>query len=305
MKEFQDGDPLFGAMMHAIANLWPNGTAVLSGCAPTGSGSARQVTVAGGTVVINGTVVSISQQTKTLDAATFDRYDLVSVNASGQAVVTKGVDTRRVPPVPANSVPIAICLVETGTTTLPADRIYDARMDALRVSALTIDADKDWAGKDITNVGVITGQGIEATQKKSYAYSDNVIHMVSGQACSTGSTTPMLVHTATVPQGYMTSKFRLKIDHMCPGHEGSIRGGYVRITMNDRSIGEKGFFNSESDGWQTFTVEVDGVEPGTVFKTYVWSNTYGWTAPNCIKDFRICGDEETYVRRFGSPDITW
>ena len=155
MKTFQDGDPLFGAMMHAIANLWPNGTAVLSGCAPTGSGSARQVTVAGGTVVINGTVVSISQQTKTLDAATFDRYDLVSINTSGQAIVTKGVDTRRVPPVPANSVPIAICLVETGATTLPADRIYDARMDALRVSALTIDADKNWNGKAITNMGYI------------------------------------------------------------------------------------------------------------------------------------------------------
>jgi len=135
MKEFQDGDPLFGVMMHAIANLWPNGTAVLSGCAPTGSGSARQVTVAGGTVVINGTVVSISQQTKTLDAATFDRYDLVSINTSGQAIVTKGVDTRRVPPVPANTVPIAICLVETGQTALPTDRIYDTRMNVGAITA--------------------------------------------------------------------------------------------------------------------------------------------------------------------------
>ena len=156
MKEFQDGDPLFGAMMHAIANLWPNGTAVLSGCAPTGSGSARQVTVAGGTVVINGTVVSISQQTKTLDAATFDRYDLVSINTSGQAIVTKGVDTRRVPPVPANSVPIAICLVETGQTALPTDRIYDTRMDAFRLSSLNINADKNWNRKNITNLGKIS-----------------------------------------------------------------------------------------------------------------------------------------------------
>jgi len=156
MKTFQDGDPLFGAMMHAIANLWPNGTAVLSGCAPTGSGSARQVTVAAGTVAINGAVVSVSQQTKTLDAASFDRYDLVSINTSGTAVVTKGVDARRVPPVPANSVPIAICLVETGQAALPADRIYDARMDALRVSALTIDTDKNWAGKNITNLGKIS-----------------------------------------------------------------------------------------------------------------------------------------------------
>ncbi|KAF5071358.1 hypothetical protein DSECCO2_213420 [anaerobic digester metagenome] len=156
MKEFSDGDPLFGVMVNAIANLWPNGTAPLSGCTPTGSGAARQVTVAAGSVVINGTVRSVSQQTKTLDAATFDRYDLISVNTSGTVVVTKGTEERRVPALPANSVPIAICLIETGQTTLPADRIYDTRMDALRLSALNINADKNWNGKNITNLGKIS-----------------------------------------------------------------------------------------------------------------------------------------------------
>lgn len=156
MKTFQDGDPLFGVMMNAIANLWPNGTAVLSGCTPTGSGAARQITVAAGSVVINGTVRSVSQQTKTLDAAAFDRYDLISVNTSGTAVVTKGTEERRVPALPANSVPVAVCLIETGQTTLPADRIYDSRMDALRLSVLNIDADKNWGGKNITNVGTIS-----------------------------------------------------------------------------------------------------------------------------------------------------
>lgn len=138
MKTFQDGDPLFGAMMNAIANLWPNGTAVLSGNAPTGSGSARQVTVAAGSVVIGGTVRPVSQQTKTLDAAAFDRYDLLSVNSSGTVVVTKGTEERRVPALPANSVPIAICLIEVGQTTLPADRIHDARLLASQVVAAAL-----------------------------------------------------------------------------------------------------------------------------------------------------------------------
>ena len=170
MKEFQDGDPLFGAMMHAIANLWPNGTAVLSGCAPTGSSTARQITVASGTVVIDGTGVSVSQQTKTLDAATFDRYDLVSINTSGVAVVTKGTEERRVPAIPANTVPIAICLIETGQAALPADRIYDTRMDVMRLFAITIDADKNWNSKNITNVGAITANSFMAETIRQRTY---------------------------------------------------------------------------------------------------------------------------------------
>lgn len=138
MKTFQDGDPLFGVMMNAIANLWPNGTAVLSGCTPTGSGAARQVTVAAGSVVINGTVRSVSQQTKTLDAAAFDRYDLISVNSSGAVIVTKGTEERRVPALPANSAPVAVCLIEAGQTTLPTDRIHDARLLASQVVAAAL-----------------------------------------------------------------------------------------------------------------------------------------------------------------------
>jgi len=135
MKTFNDGDPLFGVMMNAVAQLWPAGTAVLSGCTQTGSGAALEITVATGSVVINGTTISVSQQTKTLDAATFDRYDLISVDTSGTVVVTKGTEERRVPALPANSVPVAVCLIETGQTTLPADRIYDARLLASLVIA--------------------------------------------------------------------------------------------------------------------------------------------------------------------------
>ena len=213
MKTFQDGDPLFGAMMHAIANLWPNGTAVLSGCAPTGSGSARQVTVAAGTVAINGAVVSVSQQTKTLDAASFDRYDLVSINTSGVAVVTKGTEERRVPVIPANTVPIAICLIETGQAALPTDRIYDTRMLVPHVVAghLTLEGDLSLAG-DLSLSGEIVSSGktvvnesgkIEADGAFSILYPDS--SRSSANLCAQNLTTYSTTSTSFVKLSTLTA----------------------------------------------------------------------------------------------------
>jgi hypothetical protein len=218
MKTFQDGDPVFGVMMNAIANLWPNGTAVLSGCTPTGSGAARQVTVAAGTVVIGGTVRSVSQQTKTLDAATFDRYDLISVNTSGTVVVTKGTEERRVPALPANSVPIAICLVETGQTTLPADRIYDSRVDALRLSVLNIDADKDCNGRNFTNLGYITANKIRP--------------VASTEVRASGET------SCTIPAVYMEGTVLIKAQALA-SQVGTVKiNGVVAFTWGPSSSGE-------------------------------------------------------------------
>jgi len=79
---------------------------------------------------------------------------------------------------------------------------------ASKLSGTDIDTDKDWGGKNITNVGIITGRGLQATQKKSYAVSDTVIHAVPGEV-GAQTTSPQTTHTATVPPGYMTSKFRV------------------------------------------------------------------------------------------------
>jgi hypothetical protein len=165
---------------------------------------------------------------------------------------------------------------------------------ASKLSGTDIDTDKDWNGKNITNVGVITGRGLQATQKKSYAVSDTVIHTVPGEV-SAQTESPMTTHTATVPPGYMTSKFRIKFDYRGP------TGGYARLLRNGRQVGEKLTF---IDGtWATYSVDLDDVEPGTVFQVQAWGMSYGDTS--YTRDLRICGEEETYIRTIGSSDVTW
>lgn len=164
------------------------------------------------------------------------------------------------------------------------------------LSGTDIDADKNWNGKNITNVGIITGRGLQATQKKSYAVSDTVIHAVPGEV-GARATSPQTTHAATVPQGYMTSKFRVKFDY----HGNGARACYARLLRNGRQVGDDlAFYDTE---WTTYSVDLDDVEPGTVFQVQAWARDWGDTS--YTRDLRICGEVETYIRTIGSPDVTW
>ena len=173
----------------------------------------------------------------------------------------------------------------------------DTELDkALKISGTTIDADKNWNGKNITNVGIITGRGLQATQKKSYAASDTVIHTVPGEV-GARATSPQTTHAATVPQGYMTSKFRIKFDY----HGNGQRLCYARLLRNGRQVGDGlGFYDTN---WTTYSVDLDDVEPGTVFLVQAWARDWGDTS--YTRDLRICGEVETYIRTIGSSDVTW
>jgi len=195
-------------------------------------------------------------------------------------------------------------MVYSPTTWAADDVISSAKLNKIEqgvktatlLSGTDIDVDKDWGGKNITNVGIITGRGLQATQKKSYAVSDTVIHAVPDQV-SVQTTSPQTTHTATVPPGYMTSKFRVKFDYCSPYKQ----GGYARLLRNGRQVGEKLIFFEAS--WATFSVDLVDVEPGTVFQVQTWALSYGDTS--YTRDLRICGEVETYIRTIGSPDVTW
>ena len=182
--------------------------------------------------------------------------------------------------------------------------ITDAKLNAIEqgvragtlLSGTDIDADKDWNGKNITNVGIITGRGLQATQKKSYAVSDTVIHAVPGEV-GAQATSPQTTHAATVPPGYMTSKFRIKFDY----HGNGSRACCARLLRNGRQAGNLLlFYNTE---WTTYSVDLDDVEPGTVFQVQAWAGEWGDTS--YTRDLRICGEVETYIRIIGSSDVTW
>lgn len=216
MKTFQDGDPLFGVMVDAIARLWPTGTAVLTGCTQTGSGATRTVTIAAGTVAINGTRYTVSGQNKTLDAAAFDRYDLISVNTSGTVIVTKGTEERRVPALPANQVPICICLIETGQTTLPADRIFDARLLSSHVPT------------GVLSVGT-------ATDPALYTDTDGRIYMRTTVTNLAASNTPIIERSFVAMDQKTTAFVRVSIGKNTSGTVRLYYTGYS--SQSDRNKG--------------------------------------------------------------------
>lgn len=138
MKLFEDGDPFFAPMLNALFAAF-RGTAVMNGCEVSATGTSRTVSITAGTVQINGEVIAVSAGSVTLDAgSTFDRYDLVSVNASGSKIVTKGTTKRKCPTQPANTCLLAIVFVPAGATVIATGNVYDARLLASRLAAAAL-----------------------------------------------------------------------------------------------------------------------------------------------------------------------
>ena len=139
MKLFEDGDPFFAPMLNALFAAF-RGTAVMSGCEVSATGTSRTVSITAGSVQINGEVIAVEAGSVTLDAgSTFDRYDLVSVNASGSKIVTKGTTKRKCPTQPANTCLLAIVFMPAGATVIATGNVYDARMLSQNLAAAAIE----------------------------------------------------------------------------------------------------------------------------------------------------------------------
>lgn len=128
MKQFEDGDPCYAPMQNALFAAFM-GTAVMDGCEVSATGTSRIVSITAGSVQIGGVEVAVGAGSVTLDVgSSFDRYDLISVNATGSKIVTKGVAKRKCPPQPTGTCLLAIVFVPAGATVIATGNVYDARM---------------------------------------------------------------------------------------------------------------------------------------------------------------------------------
>ena len=192
MKLFEDGDPCFAPMLNALFAAF-RGTAVMSGCEASATGTSRTVSITAGSVQINGEVIAVSAGSVTLDAgSTFDRYDLVSVNASGSKIVTKGATKRKCPTQPANTCLLAIVFVPAGATVIATGDVYDARLLSQNLAAAAIEC----AGAIRNQTGNIgaRSQFVDVpgdTERKTVTTS---VDLVSGVAT--------VITTITVPPSY-------------------------------------------------------------------------------------------------------
>ncbi len=280
MKQFEDGDPCFAPMLNALFAAF-RGTAVMDGCEASATGTSRAVSITAGSVQIDGVEVAVGAGSVTLDAGgAFDRYDLISVDASGSKIVTKGATKRKCPTQPANTCLLAIVFVPAGATVIATGDVYDARMDALTV-----------------------------TRKRSYAASDNVLYCIPTEVCRTGSTGggSTLAHQIRVPPGYLTSKFRIKFDFKYYNRTGGPGYLYAQLRMDGVTI--KSVTHEDVDAantWKTFSIDVENVSGRTLFQLYIFDTDVGGSNKGtvCVRNTCICGTEETFTQIIGS-DTLW
>lgn len=228
---------------------------------------------------------------------------VLNAGTDGQVLQTRGAGAN-----PAWADPVAPLPAGTFGDILYHDGTAWVARSTFGISQIAIDADKDWDGKSITNVGIITGRGLQATQKKSYQCSDAVIYQDTTELSGLPEKRPWTTaFQVVVPQGYMTSSFRLKVDiRRVTGRQDRPETISVRFLMNGRVVsGELGTSELE---WQTASFDLHGVEPGSVLSVQ-WStdNPYeSYPSTFAIRNFRVCGDVETYTNRIiGSSDTTW
>lgn len=133
-----DGQSVPDATDFAAIGGTADGNGVLSGCQVTVD-TGMTVTVASGTVVVNGVLVTVTGTTVTAGAAsTYDRRDIVVVNSSGTISIVAGTpctttgwtrSTNSLPPVkpaiPSNSVILAELYVAYNTTSIASGNIID------------------------------------------------------------------------------------------------------------------------------------------------------------------------------------
>ncbi|WP_135851307.1 hypothetical protein [Halorussus salinus] len=153
MREHTDGDFPFANDFNALVrDALEGGTQVESGCDVSDGGTQdASVQVASGTVVIDGTDHSISDQTVSLDAphAEKPRYDLVVADSSGARSVTgTASSTPKAPSIPSESVLLAIVEVPASASGVTDAEINDARVILDGIANTAISALANLSEKD-------------------------------------------------------------------------------------------------------------------------------------------------------------
>ena len=143
----------------------------------------------------------------------------------------------------------------------------DTELDkALKISGTTIDADKDWSGKNITNVNHLQAASANITSLAVSNYTlvaDPTIVWYSDPTTKTKSGPgPVVVKSVTVPTG-MSGTVRVNYNlKASPTGQSLYHTAYAGIWVNDKKIAGP---SVEMGGFVNFTTTAT-VKPGDVIK---------------------------------------
>lgn len=273
MRTFEDDDPLYAPMVNALFAAF-QGTAVMSGCAPSATGANQNVTVAAGSVQIAGGIVAVTGGTVTLDAGgATDRYDLMTCDTSGVLTVTKGTGVRKCPAQPADTCLIAIVFVPAAAAVIATGDVYDARMLASHVVAgqLTLAAGLVSSGKTILNSsGEFAGGGAAYVLYADPACAaanlcNQVLTEYSRQNTSYGKMIELLPIPSSV--AIPNVKHTVTVQWQTKIYYGSPYIGYTRVYINGSPVGVEKTTSSTEYTTVSETIEV---EPGEIIS--IWGH---------------------------------
>ena len=131
MREHLDGDFAHGAEFTAVArDALGNKTFIKNGCEVSEGTGAFEVDISAGTAFINGASVAVGADTKVISSEdTFTRrYDLLTVDGTGNVQVTEGTADSTAPPIPEDETIIAIIIIDKDVTGIGSGDIKDVRI---------------------------------------------------------------------------------------------------------------------------------------------------------------------------------
>ncbi len=174
MQGLDDGRILYSTYIEALLQAL-NGKYVLSGLSCSTDGASLNVNIEAGTVRYDGVDYNYAGGSVTLNIGEVDRdrVDVIVWDYNGGSPTISVLQGSRwlniggsLKPmserISDTQIPLALVIVRAGATSIGVTDVYDVRVTAdmvAKLSDLQIDADKNWGGRKIQNVGYLSVGG--------------------------------------------------------------------------------------------------------------------------------------------------
>lgn len=177
------------------------------------------------------------------------------------------------------------------------DAIRKSYADAVigLLSSLTIDVNKDWQGKNISNLGVVSLRKVTTAAGTTEKH-----HAVTTEVSISATITPTLVDTVTIPQGYWGLNDNIFSVSASLKSNDATRAVYVYFYVNDVLI-----YTGSTASTSYVTISSDlSMQSGDVLKIYYACHDTSTGAPSIayLKDTYIKCTEISEILGLGSPN---
>ncbi len=164
------------------------------------------------------------------------------------------------------------------------------------LSGTDIDADKDWQGRDIMNVGELSVSSLAGPAPGS-AIEVGSVTAVAGDTLRAASDAPVRVTSALakrkeiilpadlVGQG---NTYRVMFDI---GPDYADYGAYVQAQVYVNGVARGTLWDAGAGGWITRTEDISDLRPGDSIQLYA-GGPYASSYPATIRNFRLCAEYE-------------